>query len=281
MATTSDTKKRKITEEKRVFQEKWTEQYFFVSVKDKPVCLVCTETIAVMKEFNIKRHYDTKHAVRFESLSGSLRTAKLNELKRQLVHQQSVFKKQTSENDSLVKASYIVAEKIARASKPFIEGEFVKECLVAVAEVVCPQQKKLFEKISLSASTVTRRVEEIGEEIEQCLKEKIAKFVYYSIALDESTDISDTAQLAIFIRGIDCNFNITEELATLFPMKGTTRGIDIFTALDATLDKLGLKLNNLAGKLKLEKDHLVSIPSPVLTIYYSDVLQPNYLSVVN
>lgn len=39
---------------------------------------------------------------------------------------------------------------------------------------------------------------------------------------DESTDMMDTVQLAIFIRGIDFNFDVTKELPALFPMKSTT-----------------------------------------------------------
>jgi hypothetical protein len=44
----------------------------------------------------------------------------------------------------------------------------------------------------------------------------------FSIALDDSTDASDTAQLTIFIRGVDADFSITEELLALHPLKGTT-----------------------------------------------------------
>ncbi|GBP90522.1 General transcription factor II-I repeat domain-containing protein 2 [Eumeta japonica] len=39
------------------------------------------------------------------------------------------------------------------------------------------------------------------------------------ISLDESTDLSDTAQLAIFIRGVDKEFTVTEELFALQPLK--------------------------------------------------------------
>jgi hypothetical protein len=40
----------------------------------------------------------------------------------------------------------------------------------------------------------------------------------FSIALDDSTDASDTAQPAIFIRGVDADLNITEELLALQPI---------------------------------------------------------------
>jgi len=44
--------------------------------------------------------------------------------------------------------------------------------------------------------------------------------------MDESSDINDTAQLLLFIRGVDENFCITEELACMRSLKGTTTGAD-------------------------------------------------------
>lgn len=41
------------------------------------------------------------------------------------------------------------------------------------------------------------------------------------------SDLSDTAHLVIFVRGIDTNFNITEELCSLNARKGTTTGEDL------------------------------------------------------
>jgi hypothetical protein len=48
------------------------------------------------------------------------------------------------------------------------------------------------------------------------------------LALDESIDTCDTAQFLTFVRGIDVEFEITEELAGLQSKKGTTTGEDIF-----------------------------------------------------
>ena len=55
-------KKRKIEEEWRVFNEQWTERYFFTDVGVKAVCLICHETVAVFKEYNLKRYFQTKQA---------------------------------------------------------------------------------------------------------------------------------------------------------------------------------------------------------------------------
>ena len=55
-------KKRKIEEEYHVFNKQWTERYFFTDVGVKAVCLICHETVAVFKECNLKRHFQTKYA---------------------------------------------------------------------------------------------------------------------------------------------------------------------------------------------------------------------------
>ena len=58
--------------------------------------------------------------------------------------------------------------------------------------------------------------------------------------MDESTDIDDTAQLLIFVRGISENFEITEELLSMESMKYTTTGEDIFECVENTFRTMEL-----------------------------------------
>ena len=60
--STMASKKRKVDSEGRHFQEKWELQYFFTENRGNCVCLICQEAVALFKEFNVKRHYQTKHA---------------------------------------------------------------------------------------------------------------------------------------------------------------------------------------------------------------------------
>ena len=55
--------------------------------------------------------------------------------------------------------------------------------------------------------------------------------MFYSLAFNESTDQTDTAQLAIFVRGVDRNFNIFGELLSIASLKDRTIGKDIFKRL--------------------------------------------------
>ena len=100
--------------------------------------------------------------------------------------------------------------------------------MLDVAYQVCPEHRQKFEEVSLSKRTVARRIKAIGENLTSQLKGLVPSFKLFSVALDESTDINDTAQLLIFVRGISENFEITEELLSMESMKDTTTGEDIF-----------------------------------------------------
>lgn len=69
-----------------------------------------------------------------------------------------------------------------------------------------------------------------------CLSSHKAKiFSAYFVALDKSTDINNDAQLAIFVRGVNECFKVTEKLLCLSPIHAHTTTNDIFQKLcDAT-----------------------------------------------
>ncbi|KAL3975343.1 C-C motif chemokine 24 [Sarotherodon galilaeus] len=224
-------KKRKIDNECRVFNRGWTAKYLFTEIKGKAVCLVCGTQVAVLKDYNLNRHYTTKHEDKY----------------RKRAHK-GLFTKLHTTREAAVRTSYVISHKIARKSKAFSDGEFIKECLLDSVTLICPEKKDAFENVSLSRHTVTRRVEDIAENLELQLKNRAADFEFFSLALDESCDVRDTAQLLIFLRGITADFQVTEELAAMQSMKGTTTGNDLFTAIvNGCLEKLGLKWDNLAG----------------------------------
>jgi hypothetical protein len=135
-------KKRKLLEENRVFNDAWTDLYFFIDCKGKPLCLICQKTIAVQKEYNLKRHYDSEHKTKFAFLVGDLRKHEINALKSSVKNQQNVFKVQVQSNESGVRASLRVAEILAKSGRPFTDSELVKQCALVMAEEVCPEQKK-------------------------------------------------------------------------------------------------------------------------------------------
>lgn len=266
-----DNKKRKIEGKVRFFQEKWSDLYFFVEHKSKAVCLICNESVAVMKEYNIKRHYDTKHSGKYSALEGHFRSDKVNELKSKINCQQSLFTRANKESENSVRVSYMIAEKIAKRGKPFADGEFVKECLQSAVDVLCPSQAQAISNISLSGVTIARRVEDLATDIFNKLKSKCKKFEFYSVAMDESTDATDTAQVAIFIRGVDRDFSIVEELASVVALKGTTRGTDLYSSLTQTLRKCELDFSNISAITTDGAKSMTGEKIGVTTLLKSDV----------
>ncbi|KAG9277976.1 general transcription factor II-I repeat domain-containing protein 2-like [Astyanax mexicanus] len=105
---------------------------------------------------------------------------------------------------------------------------------------MCPEKADLFSAVSLSAPTVTRRVEEMGDNLHLQLQTQTKRLCSFSLSLDESNDVRDTAQLLIFIRGTNDKFEVTEELAGLQSIKGTTTGEDIYRKVHQTVADLDL-----------------------------------------
>ncbi|XP_056376172.1 general transcription factor II-I repeat domain-containing protein 2-like [Hyla sarda] len=236
--------KRKIAEEHRNFQEKWEFKFFCCEVSDKIICLICNDAISVPKLYNIKRHYE-QHKTKNDNYEGLMRQEKLKQLKLGLKKQQFMFTKVSQESEAAVHANYVLSGLIAKHSKTFTKGYFIKECLIKAAEIVCPGSVKAFQVISLSRNTVVERVTDLAANLCDQLKSKSSSFKAFSIACDESTDIGGVAQLAVFLRACDTDFNIFEELLELVPRRGTTTGKDIFICVDEVLQKYNLPLSKL------------------------------------
>lgn len=169
--------KRKADSECRVFNKDWTTKYFFTEVRWNAVSLICLGTVAVFKEYNISRHFSAKHV---SNQSVQERAATAQRLAASLQAQQNTFIRQTVIQESNTKASHLLTIKLAKTSKPFSEGEFLKDCMVETAGILYPESKNKFEKVSLSRRTVTRRVELIDEDLASKLKEKVESFKLYS-----------------------------------------------------------------------------------------------------
>ncbi|XP_077974754.1 general transcription factor II-I repeat domain-containing protein 2-like [Styela clava] len=174
-----------------------------------------------------------------------MRSDKYESMRRSLESQRKLFTKKFAENETVNHASYKIVTKLVERGKPFTDGAFIKDCILEAVNYLCPEKVNLFTSISLSPSSVVRKVEELGANVEQQIHDKAKNFLSYSLALDESTDVSSTSQLLIFIRGIDTKLNITEEVASVCSMHGTTTGEDIFKEVQKTLQDYDFQWNQL------------------------------------
>ena len=83
--------------------------------------------------------------------------------------------------------------------------------MINVCDIVCPDKRQAFLNVSLSRNTVADCVCDLATDLQQQLIGKGKDSIAYSLAVDESSDTFDTAQLSIFIRGVDSTLCIIEE----------------------------------------------------------------------
>ena len=119
--------------------------------------------------------------------------------------------------------------------------------MLDAAEIICPEIRTKFEDVPLSRRNIVHRIDAISHNLSEQLTEMSKSFQLYSLALDESTDLQDSAQIVIFIRGIDAEFNITEEMLSIESLKDTTTGEELYGAVINYLERNGLPLNTLAS----------------------------------
>ena len=84
-------KKKRIEEGGRTFQKQWAVKYFFVAHAENALCLICKKSISVIKDYNLKRHYQKNHEV-FQPPVRKKRTQKIEKLPREFLAQQKLNK---------------------------------------------------------------------------------------------------------------------------------------------------------------------------------------------
>ncbi|GFQ86916.1 general transcription factor II-I repeat domain-containing protein 2 [Trichonephila clavata] len=107
-----------------------------------------------------------------------------------------------------------------------LEGKFIKNC----------------QYVSKHCGSKGRN---IAENISSQLFDKNGHVEWFSLALDESTDVSDTAQVLLYIRGVDKSYEVHEELLDMYSIHGTTTGRDIFKGVEMVINQKNLRWKNL------------------------------------
>ena len=73
--------RRKIDDEGRAYISVWCSKYLVIPHNQGVVCSISQNTIAVMKEYNVKRYYATKHSSQYDEFLGQARVDKIKHKK--------------------------------------------------------------------------------------------------------------------------------------------------------------------------------------------------------
>ena len=130
-----------------------------------------------------------------------------------------------------------MAFEIVKQKKPHSIGEtLIKPCVLKMADKMLGKDaERKLESVSLSNSTIQRRIRDLSDDIKCQVVEEIknASFGLFAIQIDESTDISSCAQLMVFAKYI-YNDTFKEEFLFCSSLETTTKAADILEQGSAT-----------------------------------------------
>jgi len=129
------------------------------------LCLVCTKSVSVFKDYNLKRYYSQKHSAEMNSCQNILKKRKNLELKKNALRLNNLILKNYFRIPLGSNTKYIVASLITKKSKLFIDGEFIKVCLISLTNMYSDKKTDV-SKISLSYKAVGGRIEKFRKPVE-------------------------------------------------------------------------------------------------------------------
>ncbi|XP_072377271.1 zinc finger MYM-type protein 6-like [Diabrotica undecimpunctata] len=158
----------------------------------------------------------------------------------------SLIAKATKKNDKGLLASYKVSFLIAKSGKPHTIGEEL--ILPAVNEIVDTmwgpsQASQVTDAVPLSNNTVSRRIDEMGANVEDVLCNKL-KSREFTVQLDEST-LSDSTALLQYVRFIDDNGEMAEEMLFVRSLITDTKRSSIFEVIKRLFEEKEIPLLNM------------------------------------
>ena len=145
-------------------------------------------------------------------------------------------------------ASFKVAYKIAKCKKPHTLAEelVLPAALDLVSTMIGVSADQKLKPVSLSNNTISRRIDKISEDIHDQLVTKI-NGNEFSLQLDKATTSHKDPYLICYVRFIDNDDNIVEDLLFCKAILTNCRAHELFTMLNSFIQKNNLEWKYCVG----------------------------------
>uniref|UniRef100_A0A8C6HD78 Zinc finger, MYM-type 6 n=1 Tax=Mus spicilegus TaxID=10103 RepID=A0A8C6HD78_MUSSI len=212
-----------------------------------PQCVICGEVLpseSVMP-VSLSNHLKAKHS--------DLENKPIDffeEKSLEMECQNSSLKKCLLVEESLVKASYLIAFQIAARNKPFsIAEELIKPYLVEMcSEVLGSSAGEKMKTIPLSNSTIGCRIKKLSDDIEDQLLQKVRESRWFALQVDESSEATEVPLLLCYVRFIDYDRgDVKEELLFCTEMPSPSTDLEVFELINKYIDSRSLNWNHCVG----------------------------------
>ena len=268
-----ETKRRFYYSGKRAFDAAWEHEYFFCYSEhdQKAMCLICRESVADLKRYNVKRHYDLKHNKYFDGAYVG-KDERMKEFKKRFdaylgeTKRVSVF---TNTSSHLNEASYRICYLLAQHQVPLTHAELFKKAFMASAKVLFAgfqNKDKIVQqigKLPLAPDTC----DELSGDIFTQLMTKLRACPAFSLALDESTDKSDTAQLMC----------VSEDFLCLISLQGTATARDVCSVLLKFGEETNLTWENVDSLCTDGAPSMLGRQAGFVALFRQEIGKPNLI----
>ena len=211
----------------------------------KPKCLICLAELTneSMKPIKLRIHLETKHSDKKNKSLEYFQKLRDDFKGRNTLEQ--IFRKQACNIDKGLLASYEISKIIAKSGKPHNIGETVilPSISVVISTVMNKNPREITDTIPLSNNTVSRRIDEMSQDVENQLVAKLQK-TQFALQLDESTLRDNEALLMAYVRFVDEN-ELREEMLFARCLKTDTKGETIFNEVQSYLKENNIPLENI------------------------------------
>ncbi|CDQ91221.1 unnamed protein product [Oncorhynchus mykiss] len=219
---------------------KWSDkyvQYGFTCIKERdgsqrPNCMICNAKLSNSSLAKLREHFLKLHG------DGKYKNTTLAEFK---VKRARFDEKATLPvlgfvpiNKPILTASYEVAYLVAKQCKPHTIGEtLIKPAVLKMANIMLGKEAEVkLSQIPLSNDTISDRIEDMSKDIlAQVVADLISSPAKFSLQLDETTDVSNLSQLALFVRYVKDDV-IKEDVLFCKPLTTTTKAADVKKLVD-------------------------------------------------
>lgn len=210
-----------------------------------PLCLICKNTLTndSMRPSKLLRHLETKHPDKRDKPLEYFKKLREQFQKKPSIKQ--MLTEKVNKLDKGLVASYEISNLIAKSGKPHTIAEtlIIPAISIVLSTVMDRNAYEIIQNIPLSNSSVSRRIDEMANNVEEQLIAKL-RVNQFALQIDESTLRGNEALLLAYVRFLDKD-QLIEEMLFARLLKTDTRGETIYAELNGYFKEKNIPLRNI------------------------------------
>ncbi|CAK6435736.1 unnamed protein product [Pipistrellus nathusii] len=266
-------------EEAQGFRPEWTRRYLVVEPPEGEGarCLLCAHLVESACERDVRRHYEAEHRYYQRYVEEGEREALVERLRQGDIPEVVP----PTPEERAARAGLGIARLLALRGRGGGEGDFVYQCLEVVLNDVLPDHVGVLGGLDLSPETIRQRVLNMNENLRGQLFNRAKDFRAYSLALDDQAFVAYENYLLVFVRGVDVDLEVQEELLTIINLTNHFSVGALMAAILEALQTAGLSLQRMVGLTTTHTLRMIGENSGLVSYMREKAVSPNCWNVIH